>query len=429
MKIKLMNRLEMRNAGWLMGGRIAQMVISFAVNLFTARFLGPSNYGLINYAATYISFFMALCTLGINSVLVKEILDHPKKDGEILGTTLVLRIISSVLSMAMMLLVVFFIDAGEKDTMIVVLLCSFSLIFGSFEIFNFWFQAYMNSKVTAIATFIAYCVTSLYRILLLCFGKSVGYFAFATSVDYICVALLLGFAYKKHGGGKLSFSVDCAKRLLKSSYPFILSGLMISVYAQTDKIMLKQMLGVTEVGYYSTAVHICSLWGFVITAIIHSLQPSIVEAFKRSEKEFNDLNCKLYAIVFYLSVILSLITMLTSDILIMILYGSDYSPAAAPLRVVVWYTAFSYLGGARDIWIVCKKKQKYMVLIYGLAAVINVVLNFVFIPIWGASGAALASLCTQVFSSIVLPFIISPLRENSLLMLDAISMKLLKRRK
>lgn len=87
---------------------------------------------------------------------------------------------------------------------------------------------------------------------------------------------------------------------------------------------------------------------------------------------------------------------------ILILYGETYLPAVGPLRIVVWYTAFSYLGVARNAWMVCENRQKYLKYLYISAAALNIVLNLALIPPWGASGAAAASLITQISTTVIL---------------------------
>jgi len=195
--------------------------------------------------------------------------------------------------------------------------------------------------------------------------------------------------------------------------------LMVAVYAQTDKIMLKHMMNDAEIGYYSTAIALSNMWCFILSAIIDSLYPPIMEAFSRDKAQFDKKNKMLYAIVFYLAMFVSVFFTILGKPLIALLYGNAYAPAVGPLRIVTWYTAFSYLGVARNAWIVCMKKQKYLKYIYCSSAIINVVLNFFFIPLWGASGAAAASLVTQI-ATIVIPFFIRELRENSVLMVKAV---------
>ena len=421
--LRIFSSKESKNAMWLIGGKICQMILSLFVGILTARYLGPSNYGLINYASAYIAFFTSVCTLGINSIIIKDFIDHPQEKGTAIGTTIVLRLISSLLSVITIVSIVSIIDKDEKMTIIVVFLSCLSLLFHVLDTLNYWFQHIYKSKVTAVAILIAYFLTSLYKIVLLILKKDIRWFAFATSVDYIALAAILLFAYKRMNGPKFSFSIVKAKQLLHSSYHYILSGMMVAIYGQTDKLMLKHMLDGTDVGYYSTATVICSMWTFVLAAIIDSLYPTILRLYEKDKENFERKNKQLYAIVFYVSVFVSIVLTLGGELIIGILYGQAYIPGVAPLRIVTWYTAFSYLGVARNAWIVSEGKQHYLKYMYCSAAILNVIMNYIFIPWWGASGAALASLITQVFTSIILPCFFKDLRPNAKLMLDAIMLR------
>ena len=427
MNIKnILKNREVKNAGWIIGGKIAQMAISFIVSILTARYLGPSNYGLIGYASAFVVFFSSLCTLGINSVIIKDFVDNPDEQGEAIGSAILLRAVSSFLSAVMVVGIVGIVDRNEPTTIIVTALCSLGLVFQIFDTVNYWFQSQYKSKITSIATFLAYIIVSVYKILLLILGASVKWFALATSVDYIAVAVFLLLAYKKHGGQRFKFTKRKARQLLSSSYHYILSGMMIAVYAQTDKFMLKQMLDETVVGYYSTAVTVCTMWCFILQAVIDSIYPTILTLHGKDKIAFNRKNRQLYAITFYMSLAVSVLFMFFGTPVIKILYGEAYLPAVNVLKIVTWYTAFSYLGVARNAWIVAEGKQKYLKYIYTVAALLNVIINFALIPVMGAEGAALASLITQVLTSIVLPLFIKELRPNAKLMLEAIILKEIK---
>ena len=419
----ILKNKEFKNASWLIGGRIGQMILSLFVGILTARYLGPGNYGLISYGTAYVVFFTALCNLGLNSVIIKDFVDYPNEQGEAIGSALIMRFISSILSSVLIIGIVSIIDKDEPLTIAVVALCSIGSVFHIFETFNYWFQNQYKSKITALATFCAYGITSAYKIILLILGKDVRWFAFATSVDYIAVGIILIIAYKKHQGPKLKFSSKKSKALLSISYNYILSTLMIAIYGQTDKLMLKQFLGEDEVGYYAIALTICAMWTFVLQAIIDSLYPTILRLYSISKEEFNRKNRQLYAIVFYVSCFVSLVIVLFGDLGIRILYGTEYAPAGLPLKIVTWYTAFSYLGVARNAWIVSEGKQRYLKYMYFGAALLNVLLNYLFIPIGGAAGAALASLITQIFTSIICPCFFKEMRPNAKLMIEAILLK------
>lgn len=418
---KKFNSKVLKNISWLIGARIIQMIFSFIVGILTARYLGPNNYGLINYGAVYTGIFSSVCSLGLNSIVVKELIDKKDSQGETLGTIIVLKFIASSLSVIAIYSLSSIIDANSSLTRDVVLLCSFGLIFQSFTIFEFWFQSRLESKMTALATMIAYIIVSVYRVYLLINGYEVRWFAVATSIDYLCIALILYLIYKHSGGPQLKFSFDRAKSMIQISYHFILSSLMVSIYGNTDKFMIQHILkDGSEVGYYSTAVSICSMWTFVLQAIIDSFTPTIMEMHKTDYQKYKKRNIQLYAIIFYISLFVSLFIMLFANFGISFLYGNSYLGAVAPLRIVTWYTAFSYLGVARNAWIVCENKQKYLKYLYISAALLNIVLNFFLIPLLGSSGAALASLITQIFTSIILPFFIKEIRENAMMIVYAI---------
>ena len=424
MNIKsLLKNKTVKNTGWLIGGKVAYTILSFVVGVFTANYLGPSNQGLIDYAMAFTVFFYSICTLGISSIIVKNFIDYPEEEGKTLGTAIGLRFISSFISMVIIIGIVLVADYGEKTTIIVAVLVSSSLCFQVFDAFNEWFQNRLESKFSSIATLIGYVLVSVYRIILLVTGGSIYLFALSHTVDYVGIALFLIIAYKKKGGPKLSFSKEKAKQLLKSSYHFILSGLMISVYNATDKLMLKHMVSQAEVGFYSRANSLCTMWCFVLAAIITSVTPNIIKHFKAKNPEYQTRNRQLYCVVFYVSVLVSLIFTFLGKWIISILYTPEYLPAYKPLQVLTWLTGFSYLGVARNVWVVCEEKQKYLKWLYLVAAISNVGLNIAFIPLWGAVGAAVASVITQALTAIVVPLFIKPLRPNAKMMLEAIVFK------
>ena len=208
-----------KNAGWIIGGKVANKLLAFVVGIFAARYLGPSNYGLINYAAAYAAFFASLCTLGINSVIVKNFVDHPDQQGETIGTTLLLRAISSLLSALAIIGIVSVVDRGERLTIVVVALYSIGLIFQVFDTLNYWFQARLQSKYSAIAELVSYAAMSVYKIILLALGKSVEWFAVASALDYIVLAVFLLIAYFKNGGTRFRYSLKKAKELLQCHSP------------------------------------------------------------------------------------------------------------------------------------------------------------------------------------------------------------------
>ena len=203
--------------------------------------------------------------------------------------------------------------------------------------------------------------------------------------------------------------------------------MMVAIYGQTDKLMLKQMLSETSVGYYSLASSVNMMWCFVLQAIIDSLYPTIMSLYKSGNKEaFERKNRQLYVIVIYVSIFVAIMFMLFGRIAVVLIYGKEFAASASLLKIIAWYTIFSYLGVARNAWIVCTNTQRYLKYIYISAAVTNVLLNLILIPVWGAFGAAAASLLTQILTGMVLPCFIKKMRPNVKLMVEAFMLKNIK---
>ncbi len=416
------NRIA-KNASWLIIGKLGQSILGFFVGIFTARFLGPSNYGLINYASSLVGFVTPVVFLGLNNTLVRELVTNPEEEGKIIGTSILLSFASSLFCIAGILTFCMIANAGEIETIIVCMLYSLVLIFQVFDLIQYWFQSKLLSKYYSIVSLIAYSIVSCYRIFLLITEKSVYWFALVSCIDVAIISVLLLVLYKRRGGQKLAFSRSKAKEMFHRSKHYIVTGMMIAIFAQTDKIMLKLMLGESATGLYATAVNVSSMVSFVYVAIIDSFRPVILGSFNKDHDSF-ELNLKrVYSIVIYLSLAQSAVMTLFSDIIISILYGAAYSGAASALRIVVWYIAFSYMGSIRNIWILANEKQNYLWIINLSGALLNVVMNFILIPQTGILGAATASLMTQFFSNFILGFIIAPIRDTNRIMMESLNPK------
>ncbi len=417
-----MNRNKVvKNATWIIGIQLVKSLLALVISMLTARFLGPSGFGLINYAASVVSFVAPIMYLGLTGVLVQELVTHPEREGEILGTSIFLTLFSSLFCIGGVAAFVSIANFGERDTFLVCLLYSTLLIFQSLEIMIYWFQAKLLSKYSSMVALFAYLIISGYKIFLLVTGKSVYWFAVSNALDYMVIAIGLLFVYRRMGGARLRFSTETAKNLLKKSRYYIIPDMMVAIFAQTDRIMLKLMIDDAATGYYSAAVACAGMTAFVFCAVIDSFRPMIFDDKKNNEEQYEKDVCRLYSIIIYLSLLQSVFITAFAGLIIRILYGVDYAPSVSALQLIVWYTTFSYVGGVRNIWILAESKQKYLWVINLTGAAANVVLNYFLIPVMGIMGAALASLITQIFTNVIIGFIIKPIRYNNRLMIKALN--------
>ena len=402
-----------KNAGWIIGCKIAQSALSFVINMISARFLGPSNFGLITYVASIVAFVLPIMQLGLSKTLVMDLIERPEKEGTVLGTALVMNVVSAMACMIAVYGYLLIADSNEPTTILVGVIYSISLIFQATEMFVYWFQAKLLSKYISIASLIAYVVVACYKIFLLVTGKSVVWFAVSNSLDFAMISVILFVIYKKMGNQRLSVSFKLGKEMLKRSKHYIISAMMVTIFQQTDRIMLKQILNETETGYYSAAITCVGVTAFVFQAIIDSFRPEILEAKKKQSMNYESDISMLYRIITYLALVQCIVMTICAKPIVLVLYGSEYVNSIVPLQIAVWFSTFSYYGAVRNIWILAENKQRYLWVINLSGASLNVVLNALLIPIFGASGAASASLITQAFTNVIMGFFIKPIRYNN----------------
>lgn len=421
----MMSNRVLKNASWIIAARVVQAVITLIISMLTARYLGPSNFGVINYAASMAAFALPIAMLGLNGILIHEEVNRPQEEGVIFGTAMVISAVSALFCILGIAAVSYItlVHKNETETIIVCILYSIILIFQCTEMIQYWFQAKLLSKYVAVTSLITYTIVSVYKIFLLITNKSVYWFAISNALDYMLITIALVCLYRKLGGQKLSFSLQTAARLFAKSRYYIISNLMVVIFAQTDRIMIKYMMGNSETGFYSAAVTCAAMTSFVFNAIIDSMRAVIFENKNKDEQVYHSSLRLLYSVVIYLSLCQSVAITLFSGLIISILYGGDYVAAVPALQIVVWYTTFSYVGAVRNIWILAEDKQKYLWIINLSGAFLNMVLNWFLIPVWGICGAAFASLVTQIFTNIIIGYIMRPIRENNKIMMESLNPK------
>lgn len=410
-----------QNAKWIVICKIVQSLMQMVIGMITARYLGPSNYGLVSYAASVVAFAVPIMQLGLSSTLVQEYVSKPEEEGKVAGTCLAMNLASGLACMVGVVSFAATANRGDRTTILVCALYSVCLIFQATEMLQYWFQAKLLSKHSSMAMLVAYLIVSAYKIFLLISGKSVYWFALSHAVEYGTASIFLMIAYKRCHGKRLSFSMQTARDMFSRSRYYVVANLMVTLFQNVSQILLKQFSGSTENGFYTTALTCTTITGFVLMAIIDSMRPVVLESRKKSLETFEANISRLYSLMIYLTLAQSVCFTFLAKPIVWILYGQDYLPAVPVLRIAVWQLAFSYMGTVRNIWILGEGKYPVLWRINLAGVIANVILNVCLIPAWGACGAALASVLTQFFTNFVVGFIMKPIRRNNDLLLRGLN--------
>lgn len=413
----------LENVGWLLGGKIVNMILQLVVSLATARYLGPSNFGTINYVAAYVSFFSSIASLGLSVIVIKEIASGESDDNEVIWTSIIMRFATAIFSTISILALMFINHAGDQTIFIIAVLESISIIFSSFDTINYYFQAKLLSKWSAIAGALSYVGMSIFRVCLLAIRADIVWFAFATSVDMIFLTIFLMFFYVRINGFNIFFNWKLGKKLLKQSYHYLIAGLITTLYSQVDKVMIGNMMDNASVGLYSAALTISTLWSMVPSALIQSLSPTLYEAARKNRKLFLRRLKQSYALIFWLNALYSIFVTIFAKPIIFLLYGKEYLGATSALVIVVWYYGIATMSTLNQVYFANDNKNKYVTWFSLFGLIINIVLNTAMIPHMGIVGAALATLITHLAIQLIMPLLYKDTREIGILIIDGALLK------
>ncbi len=413
------------NTSWLFADRVVRMGIGVIIVIWIARYLGPEQFGIYNYAIAFVALFTALSTLGLEHIVIREIVRSPDKKNEIVGTALILKLTASLVTVGIIALIIFLLRPDDTLTRMMVIIIAGAMIFQSFDVIDFWFQSQVQSKYTVLAKNAAFLFIAGVHIGLILSGAPLIAFAWARlgEIFLFAAGLLIFYYYTGSSLKQLSVHRERAKNLLRNSWPLILSGIMIMIYMRIDQVMLGEMIGNTSVGIYSAAIRLTEVWYFIPTAIISSVFPAIIESKQRDETLYYARLQKLYTLFTWMAIVIAICFMVVSQPVIKLLYGAEFSEASSVLVISIWAGVFVFQGLARAKWLIAENLQKYSYYFTGMGVIFNITLNIILIPKYGATGAAVATLITQFIVVLPAPLLLKETRKSSIMLLRAFLLK------
>ena len=415
-------RASVGNVAWLLGEKIVRMGGGLLIGICIARYLGPARLGLLSYAGAFVSLFATLASLGLDGIVVREIVRDPARQGEILGTSFLLKLAGGGGCFLAALGAVRLLHPHDGVTCWLVGIGASGMLFLAFDVIDFRFQAEVRSRSTVLARCSSFLVIAALKLYLINTGAPLVAFAWAGAAEFLLAALGLVLFYRARGCSMRDWrpTTDCAGRLLKDSWPLIFSGFVIIVYMRIDQIMIAHLSGDREVGIYAVAVALAEAWYFIPTIIVSTLFPGIIAALGENDELFYNRLQKLYNLMALLGYLVAVPTSLLSGWVIRLLYGGAYAEAAPMLAVLIWAGLFVNLGVARGAYLTARNWTRIYFLTVTLGAVFNVCANLVLIPRLGGLGAVLASCLAYWFAAHGSCYLFAPLRRTASMMTRAL---------
>lgn len=372
--------------------QVVRIVAGLLVGIYVARYLGPDQFGIYSYAIAVVALFGVVAKLGLDGVVVRDLVSNPEKRDIYLGTAFWLKVIGALFSFAVLAIALQFTNNDATTTLYIFIIAS-GLIFQSFDVVDFYFQSRVLSKFVSLSKLFQLLLSSVLKLYFVFIQADLFWFVLVSLLDQITLAISLAFAYWRQRAGAFFgyFDAETAKVMLKNSWPLVLTGLAIILYMRIDQIIIKEMLGEREVGLYAAAIRLSEAWYFVPVIICNSLFPAILNARKTDLELYKKRLQKLHSVMFYFAVCVALPVTLMADGIVGVLYGTDYQDAGTVLSIHIWAGVFVGMGVVNNQWFLAENLQYLASRNTLIGAVTNVALNYTLIPLYGITGAALAT--------------------------------------
>jgi PST family polysaccharide transporter len=342
---------------------------------------------------SFVGLFAALSSLGLQNIVVRDLVQRPDDAPVTLGTTAALQLVGSLAAFALVALSINYLRPDDALARAAVIILGFGMVFNVSAISGYWFEARVQSKYVVWITTTVFVLTSAAKVALILVNAPVIAFILVTFANTAIAALCMFVVLQMRGLPlqKLQLRLRRGTELLRDSWPLLLAGLAIAVYMKIDMVMLGLMLGDEAVGIYGAAARLSEVWYFLPMTIVASVFPAILEAKKSSERLYYLRLQQLYDLMVLLAVSGAAITTFLAGWIIGSLFGAAYEPAGPVLAVHIWASVFVFLGVASGKWFIAENRQVLSLQRTAIGAVVNVGLNFLLIPEFGPIGAAWAT--------------------------------------
>lgn len=403
-----------KNISWLFFDKLLRILGGLLISVWLARYLGPNDFGILSYALAYTALFVIFSHLGLNQIVVREIVKNKELSNSILGTAFILKLIGGAFAIVAIATTLQFTDT-DNLTRSIILITSIGLVFSGIDVIDFFYQSQILSKYVVIARNSAFILSGSFKIYLIIFQYDLIYFAWANLFDVISASILLIIIYKSSGYRifKWRYSHKLAKRLLGFSWPLGISVCLVTIHLKVDQLMIGSMLDADQVGIYSVAAKITETWIFIPTIIISTLIPYFVSLRETDSSLYKARLIQLYSFMFWFGVSISVLSVFLGKTIIIVLFGAAYSDAYIALSLNIWAIIFMSQSAAKSIWVISENKQVYGIIVNGMGVIVNIGMNFLLIPKYGINGAAIATLLTRLATNWLIPLFIKPYRENT----------------
>ena len=410
------------NVSWLFMDQLVRMAAGLLVGVWVARYLGPEQFGWLSYATAVVGTVGAFTSLGLNAVVVRELVRTPSATARWLGAAFFLKSLGAGIGFLVCVGVAWLQPMPTAPTRPLVMIVGLGMLFQALDVFDLLYQARGESRVSAYVRIAACVLANLVKVGFILGGASLPLMAAAGVLELALSAAGWLWAGGKSGWSIGRFESDRARvwTLLHESWPLALSGLAIYTQAYFDQLVIGAMLGGTELGQYAAALRLVSVFAFVPVVVQTVAAPEITRAKQDDERLYQRRLHGLYRLMFGLFLLTAVPLVILGPLATRLLFGSSYAGAALLLPWLAFRLFFTNLGVARSVFITNEGLFRFGLVTAVAGAGVNIGLNLLLVPRWGARGAILSSFASFGLTTFALEIFQPQARTNLRLMARAV---------
>ncbi len=386
--------------------QIINLVTPLITTPYTSRILKADGIGVYSYTSSIASVFILVASFGVNMYGQREIASH--KDDLIQKSTIFWELLLSraLTTIAVLLVYVVFCFAYNKNLAIFLLqgICILAVMFD----ISWYYQGIEKFKIITIRNSIIKILSILLIFTFVKTSNDLPLYVFLLSISALSSYLIFFFSLK----GEIIY-VPISKLDLKRHFvgtlQFFIPAIAVQVYSQVDKIMLGALLNDNaENGYYEQARKIVSIVLTIITSINTVLYPRISSLYSMGDHDkIKKMLQESYSIVMFLLIPITIGLWFVSDNFVNWFFGFGYEPVAILIKLSVGLLFFMGVGNFAGMqYLNPTHQQNRATKIYVISAIVNLILNSIFIPYLKSVGAILASIVAEAVSGITQMFLL-----------------------
>lgn len=386
-----------KNVGWAVAGKTVSLLGSLLVGILVARYLGPEQYGLMNYVISYVCIFQVFATFGLDSIEIREESRHPEERDVIIGTAFMIKIVFAVITMAAVAVSVM-ITETDSFTRWMIMLYSLSIVLNSLNVIRNHFTSLVWNEYVVKTEISRTVIGALIKIGLLFAKAGLGWFIAVYTFDFVLLAsgYCTSYRLKIDRMKRWRFDVKWAKYLVAQSFPLMLTGAAVMIYQRIDQVMIGKMIDSASVGQFSVASKFVEVLIFVPTIIAQTVAPILIRTREKDDYEYRKKSQVFMNVTIWGSVFMAAVTSLISYYLVIWTFGKAYLPAVLILQILSFKVVSVALSNTAGQLLIIEGLQKYAILRDAFGCVICVIFNLLLIPRFGTEGAAVVAILSNL---------------------------------